>query len=83
MRASAALGLNSDTTYLLAEIEPCNTNGKDATKEVVSYVTSCASVIVDLLLVESVIGRVYSRGEWYIIDRSSDVARTVFVEDDE
>ena len=83
--ASYALRLDQDTTYLLADLEPCNTDGKDATKEVVCYSTSRAPVIINLLLVESVVGRVLSRGAWYIIDRSNDEARTVFVQpqDDE
>ena len=83
--ASCALKLNQDTTYLLADLEPCNTDGKDAAKEVVCYSTSKAPVIINLLLVESVVGRVHSRGEWYIIDRSNGEARTVFVQpqDDE
>ncbi len=37
-------------------------------------------VVTDLRNIECVIGRVYTRGEWGIIDRSGGLARTEFIQ---
>ncbi|KAI0629766.1 hypothetical protein C8Q77DRAFT_1065046 [Trametes polyzona] len=67
------------TTLLLALIIPCKTNGTDATAEAVFYRESKAELVVDLQAVQAAVGRVKSRGQWGIIDRSSSLARTIFM----
>lgn len=74
------LNLRTPTLYLLADLTPCNTNGRNAASEAVFYSTTKAPTIINLLLVENVIGRVKRGSEWGIIDRSSAEARTIFVE---
>ena len=85
------LGIETARHFLLAYITPCKTSKPnqtllpDATKEVVSYKNTLASVVVDLELVENSIGRVLfgtiGQCEWAIIDRSGDEARTSFADD--
>lgn len=69
--------------FLLALITPCKTNGRDATDEVVSYSTVSTKVVVDLQTVTGKIGRVKTRGKWGLIDQSTGVARTIFVDPEE
>lgn len=65
---------------LLAHITPCATNGKDATSEVTSYHAMTTSIITDLRTISAVVGRIQTRGRWAIVDRSEQLARTVFVD---
>lgn len=67
-------------SILLACIQPCITNGKDATQELTSYRRMSTTIFVDLKTVECVVGRVKRGQDWFIIDRSGDFARTVFIE---
>ncbi|KAG2135445.1 hypothetical protein DEU56DRAFT_392100, partial [Suillus clintonianus] len=71
------LGL-AGKTLLLALIRPCQTGGRDATKEETRYSRNLASIITDLRNVKGVVGRVESRGEWTIIDRRSNFAKPAF-----
>lgn len=70
---------------LLAVIASCRTGGRDAavTKAWFKKEPSDAcQVVVDLRTVQSVVGRVWTQGRWGVVDRSSKVARTVFVDED-
>ncbi|KAI0071734.1 hypothetical protein K474DRAFT_1606422, partial [Panus rudis PR-1116 ss-1] len=70
-------------TFLYAAVVPFRTNGRDATKEITTYSTTNAPIILDLRQIENVVGRVYTQNKWSIIDRSDGLARTVFmVEED-
>jgi hypothetical protein len=71
------LGL-AGKTLLLALIRPCQTGGRDATKEETRYSRNLASIITDLRNVKGVVGRVESRGEWTIIDRRNSFAKPAF-----
>ncbi|KAG1747878.1 uncharacterized protein EDB91DRAFT_1048339 [Suillus paluster] len=71
------LGLTGKT-LLLALIRPCQTGGRDATKEETCYSRNLASIITDLQNVKGVVGRVESRGEWAIIDQRSNFAKPAF-----
>ncbi|KAJ7687259.1 hypothetical protein B0H17DRAFT_939592, partial [Mycena rosella] len=73
----------SDTTRLLAVITPCLTLGKDATKEVAFYTLMSAPIVTDLATIVAVIGRVQSRGDWLIIDRSGGLLHPEFVAGEE
>ncbi|RPD74679.1 hypothetical protein L226DRAFT_463839 [Lentinus tigrinus ALCF2SS1-7] len=66
------------STLLLAIISPCKTNGEDATEELTLYRKLAAEIIIDVNAIEAVVGRVYSRKSWGIVDRSNALARTVF-----
>ncbi len=71
--------------FLLGLVEPCNTDGIDATERVVFYNSTRAPRIINLMTISSVVGRVKTRNKWGIVDRSKGVARTDFIngEDEE
>ncbi|KAG1763808.1 hypothetical protein EV702DRAFT_951836, partial [Suillus placidus] len=71
------LGL-AGKTLLLALIQPCQTGGRDATKEETHYAINLASIITDLQNVKAVVGRVESHGKWTIIDHRSNFAKPAF-----
>ncbi|KAG9076071.1 hypothetical protein FRC06_009730 [Ceratobasidium sp. 370] len=75
------LGIKRKVTKILADLTPCVCVGEDATIEPVTYRQFQPRRILDIQAVENVVGRVLSRGDWYIIDRSVDGARTTFVDD--
>lgn len=64
---------------LLAIITPCETEGEDATKELLMYKKMTTQIATDLQCVECVVGRAETRKNWGIIDRSGDFARTEFI----
>ena len=64
---------------LLAVITPCITQGKDAKKEVTTYTHTSTQVVTDLCTISSVIGHVWMRNRWGIVDRSEESSRTEFV----
>lgn len=65
---------------MLALVKPCQTHGLDGRITMTSYCTFLASNVVDLRSIKAVVGRVESRGKWYIIDRSENIAPTAFHE---
>jgi hypothetical protein len=67
---------------VLILVRPCQTEGKDAAVELTQYRSMPASVVTDIRNVKGVIGRAASRGQWGIIDRSLNIAPTVFHLDD-
>jgi hypothetical protein len=62
---------------------PCNTQGKDATKDITLYSTTTTAIITDLQAISAKVGRIETRGQWGIIDRSGGLVKTVFVEEDD
>ena len=66
-------------TVLLAVITPCITQGKDAKKEVTTYTHTSTQVVTDLYTISSVIGHVWTRNRWGIVDRSEESSRMEFV----
>lgn len=75
------LGITHTTTKILADLTPCASVGEDATVEIVSYQRFQPGRILDIQAIENVAGRILSRGDWYIIDRSIDGVRTEFIDD--
>jgi hypothetical protein len=75
------LGIAEKTTRILADLTPCACTEGDATTDLVSYRRFQAPRILDIQAVENVVGRVSSRGDWYIVDRSVEGARTQFVDE--
>ncbi|KAI0685379.1 hypothetical protein BC835DRAFT_1290362, partial [Cytidiella melzeri] len=59
---------------------PCATSGTDGAKEAVSFRQEQTKVVVDLRTITNKAGRVETRGRWGIIDWSTGMARTVFVD---
>jgi len=72
----------SGTTWLLALVTPCNTQGRDAIREHTTYSTQATSIITDVRSIRAVVGRVHSRTEWAIIDRSPASSHAAFAVDD-
>lgn len=74
------------TTRLLAVIHPCDIQlqgtTQDAAKNLVSFRSYTAAVIIDLAAISCVVGRVQTQKKWYIVDRSGGLVRTTFVSDD-
>jgi hypothetical protein len=56
MPRSRTLNLDKVCRYLLAVIQPCSTSGKDATREVTTYLETTVPVVVDLHPLECVVG---------------------------
>ncbi|CCO36849.1 hypothetical protein BN14_10996 [Rhizoctonia solani AG-1 IB] len=71
-------------TFLLARVLLCQLlKWKDGSKEVVEYKEMESSPrIINLLTIESTIGRVQRHKTWGIIDRSRNAVRTLFTDDD-
>ncbi|KAJ7124120.1 hypothetical protein C8R43DRAFT_1147581, partial [Mycena crocata] len=69
----------ADQTRLLAVITPCATDGKDATQEIVLYNRVTSTIVTDIETVSVVVGRIRSRGNWSIIDRSGGLVTPEFV----
>lgn len=66
--------------FLLAYITPCSTDGQDAVLEPTLYNSMTTEIIVDLRSVQCVVGRIKTREQWGIIDRSEGFARTEFID---
>lgn len=55
---------------ILALIVPCKTNGQDASISIVAYKELRAPVVTDIRNIKAVVGRLLTRGENFIIDRT-------------
>jgi len=80
---NACFGTFRGTRRLLAVITPCVTNGKDATNQLTGYTRTTTEIVTDLQAIEAVVGRVYSRKTWWIVDRTDGMARVVFATGEE
>lgn len=76
-------GYMSGKTRLLSVITPCSTEGKDATQELTSYTRMTTPIVTDLQTIIAVVGRIETRGEWMIIDRSAGLLHPEFACQDE
>lgn len=63
-------------------ITPYRTGGKDAALDIVSHRQAMAPVVLDLQTVMAVVGRLQSRGKWFLIDRTGGMVRPEFVPSD-
>ena len=66
--------------YLLGFVEPCITNGKDVTRELTMYTRMSTAIFIDIRTIGSMVCRVKRHNEWGIVDRSDELAQTVFVD---
>ncbi|KAK6984562.1 hypothetical protein R3P38DRAFT_2575789 [Favolaschia claudopus] len=74
-----AFGDLAGKTRLLAVIQPCSTAGRDACNEVVCYTQKTQPIVQDIRTIVAVVGRVPTRGEWGIVDRSGGLLHPSFV----
>jgi hypothetical protein len=72
-----------NTTQLLAVITPFKTKGEDAAMRLTHYKDTATSIVTDIRNIKRLAGRVESRGEWGIVDRSNDLAHGTFVVDEQ
>jgi len=75
-------GMLRNSTQLLAVITPCKTDGQDASLSVTHYNSTTASVITDVRNIKRLVGRVFTRGRWGLIDRSMGSAQGTFAATD-
>jgi hypothetical protein len=84
--ASHRLGITRDTRYLLALVTRCKTGGGDASCCTITYTeTETSASVVDLSCIGAVVGRMrvgQANSRWAILDRSGDLARTIFTDGD-
>nr|GAT43162.1 predicted protein [Mycena chlorophos] len=73
------LGDFSGTRRLLACITPCHTSNRDASEDVVGYATYDAALVVDVASISAVVGRIETRGSWYIVDRTAGLIKPELV----
>ncbi|KAG8905503.1 hypothetical protein FRC00_013220 [Tulasnella sp. 408] len=71
-------------TWILGYITPYKTGNVDATEALASFTDrdQQTSQFFDIRTIQAVVGRIKTRGRWYIVDRSEGCARTVFVDDE-
>jgi hypothetical protein len=88
MATDSHIPMRSPRLFLLALVTDCMTNGGDGTTDLVSFTSmKSSSRLIDLNAIQNVVGR-FQLGNgpsrrWAIIDRSSNWARTVFVDDND
>ncbi|KAJ7443299.1 hypothetical protein FB451DRAFT_1057037 [Mycena latifolia] len=70
------------TTRLLVVITPCSTSGKDAAQESTFYTQMTTPIVTDIRTIIAVVGRIKTRAEWMIIDRSGSPIHPEFVPQD-
>ena len=80
--------INRPTLHILAQITEAKNAEGDALTELVSYIELGRTFILDITAVEHVVGRIETRGvrpagEWVIVDRSANISRTVFQEEEQ
>jgi hypothetical protein len=81
---SKELGSLAGKQRLLAVISPCKrTAGKDAALKIVTYSGLADPIVTDLQAIVAVVGRVETRGRWYLVDRTGGLIRPEFLQDDE
>lgn len=74
--------MESPTLHILTHITEAKGADGNAAAEFVSFTEFSRSVILDISVLENIVGRVETRGlkaagEWYIVDRSDGLCRTV------
>ncbi|EIN12023.1 hypothetical protein PUNSTDRAFT_62011, partial [Punctularia strigosozonata HHB-11173 SS5] len=71
-------GSMAGTTKLLALIEMCHTEGKDARRGVVFYDRTSGPNITDIQTIEGVVGRMKCGQKWAIVEKARDEVQTIF-----
>ena len=68
----------SGQTRLLAVITPCTTFGKDASKELTSCTHMTRPIVTDLRTIVAGVGRIETRGQHFIVDRTQGLLHPTF-----
>jgi hypothetical protein len=78
------LGLSDASTIFLAAIRTCTPNNPDPQLQGLDihfYSSEGAIHVVDITSLQCLVGRIWDRSMWAIIDRSGSLARALYVED--
>jgi hypothetical protein len=78
LQASPALGLQQQTTLILAGIRTCFNPQLIGENDIYYYSREGPLEVVDIECVKCLVGRVKDGNEWAIVDRSGSCARPVF-----
>ena len=77
---SEDIGIPRKQHYLLGFVKLCNTNGKNMTLELTMYTWMSTAIFIDIQAIGSLVGHVKRQNKWGIVDRSGELAQTVFVD---
>ena len=77
---SEDIGIPRKQRYLSGFVEPSITNGKDMTQEYTMFTQMSMAIFIDVRAIGSVVGHVKRHNKWGIVDRSGELAQTVFVD---
>jgi hypothetical protein len=81
--ACPGLGCEDGTVIFLAAVKTCKLDGPDSqlrSLDIQFYSSEGATHIVDMTSIQCLVGRVWDRNRWAIIDRSGQLARAVYDE---
>ena len=81
---SQDLGPDCPSIIILAAIRSCvleNVDSQLETLDIRYYTGTGALHVIDITSVQCVVGRIWDRNKWAIIDRSGSLARALYVED--
>ncbi|KAJ7048297.1 hypothetical protein C8F01DRAFT_1267845 [Mycena amicta] len=69
----------SGKTLLFAVITPCSNSYRDASKKVVAYTAMDSPIVLDLQCIQAVAGRLRTRGQWVLLDRTDGLVKPEFI----
>jgi hypothetical protein len=78
------LGLSDASTIFLAAIKTCTLDNSDSQLrglDIHFYSSEGAIHVVDITNLQCLVGRIWDRCVWAIVDRSGSLARALYVED--
>lgn len=79
--------IKNPTRLVLALVTPCKTSGVDGAIKLALYAMGAAGIepkcFISLKSVECMVGRARRARRWYIVDRSQQLMRTVFVDEED
>ncbi|KAI0087703.1 hypothetical protein BDY19DRAFT_892356 [Irpex rosettiformis] len=70
------------TTFLFAIIRSCKVISRHPKLDIHYYTEFGPLEVVDMTTVQCIVGRVYDRGQWAIVDRSGCLNRAIYAEDE-
>ena len=83
MELSAIPALNIPrTTLLLAAVQSCVVEERHPSLDICYFSRYGALDVIDIDCVRCLVGRIYDRNRWAVIDRSGTLDRNLYIEDD-
>jgi hypothetical protein len=79
--ACPGLGCEDGTAIFLAAVKTCKLDGPDSqlrSLDIRFYSSEGAIHVVDITSIQCLVGRIWDRNRWAIIDRSGQLARAVY-----